>query len=263
MDLKLVRKERVNMEKRPFELWLIWQNAETRQRYHLGKLFHEDGIYTFTYATDGYRRKLAEAMDNGYRPHLAFPDTNKVYTSNKLFGPFSRRLPDERRPDYEAILQELGLPSDSTEMDVLRATGGILATDSYEFVSPIFIEGNHFDLDFFVAGWRHYGGEHVINQLQRGDVVNLELEPENPKDEMAVLVMSVNEEKLGYIPAFYSGWMFEMIERRINYRARIESIHPQAVPHRKVNISIKGELNRLMDIRKILNDKNDLKLVMS
>ncbi|GAB3042361.1 hypothetical protein [Virgibacillus ainsalahensis] len=41
------------MRKRPFELWLIWQNVETRQRYHEGKLLYQDGIYTFSYETSG------------------------------------------------------------------------------------------------------------------------------------------------------------------------------------------------------------------
>lgn len=250
------------MKRRPFELWLIWQNAETRQRYHVGRLLHQDGIYTFSYQTSGYRRKLAEAMDNGYQPHLAFPDTNRVYTSNKLFGPFARRLPDPRRPDYQVVLQDLGLPLDCTEMDVLRATGGILATDSYEFVSPVFVEGNHFDFDFFVAGWRYYEGESVIDQLQSGDIVDFFLDPKNREDSKAVVVMSVNGEKLGYIPAFYSGWMFEIIQKKCTYQATIESIHPHAVPHRKVNISIVGELNHSIDIAEVLNDKEQLRLVV-
>lgn len=250
------------MNKRPFELWLIWQNVETRQRYHIGSLLHQNGIYTFNYETSGYRRKLAEAMDNGYRPHLAFPDTHKEYTSNKLFGPFARRLPDPRRPDYQTVLQELGLSNDCTEMDVLRASGGILATDSYEFVSPIFIENDYFDLDFFVAGWRYYEGDHVIEQLKSGEVVEFLLDSKNPKDRNAVLVMSVKGAKLGFIPAFYSGWMYEVIDKGCNYQARIESINPQAVPHRKVNISVIGEINTSADIDKVLKDKNQLSPVM-
>jgi len=39
----------------------------------------------------------------------------------------------------------LGLTPDCTEMDLLRATGGRLATDSYEFVAPIYVHGDHFD----------------------------------------------------------------------------------------------------------------------
>ncbi len=250
------------MRKRPFELWLIWQNVETRQRYHVGRLLHEDGIYTFLYEKNGYRRKLAEAMDNGYRPHLAFPDTNKTYTSRNLFGPFARRLPDHRRPDYPSVLGELGLSLECTEMDILRATGGILATDSYEFVSPILVDNNLFDLDFFVAGWRYYNGEQVIDQLQVGDLVEFSLDPENDHDNKAIVVMSVNGEKLGFIPAFYSGWMYEVIEKNCNYQAKVWAIHPQAVPHRKVSISITGEVSQFMNIQQLLNDKEELRLVL-
>lgn len=67
------------MKSRPFELCLIWQNIETRQRYHVGRLIYKDGNYTFSYETKGYRRKLKEAIENGYRPHLAFPDIHKTY----------------------------------------------------------------------------------------------------------------------------------------------------------------------------------------
>lgn len=251
------------MKKRPIELWLIWQNIETRQRYHVGSLQYQNDIYKFSYETNGYRRKLAEAMENGYRPHLAFPDTNRVYTSNKLFGPFSRRLPDPRRPDYQTVLRELGLPKINSEMDVLQATGGILATDPYEFVTPIIVENQCFDLDFFVAGWRYYDGDSVIDNLTTGDVVEFLLNPENKEDNKAVIVLSEDGEKLGYIPAFYSGWMFEIIEQKYSYQAKIIAIHPQAVSHRKVNISIVGEINQSFDINKVLNDKDQLRLVMS
>lgn len=97
-----------------------------------------------------------EAMENGYRSHLAFPDITKSYSSDRLFGTFESRLPDKRRPDFNELVQELGLPKEYAEMDLLRATGGRLATDSYEFVHPLYVEDNHFDFDFYVAGWRYY-----------------------------------------------------------------------------------------------------------
>ncbi|MDV2888099.1 hypothetical protein RYX45_23330, partial [Alkalihalophilus pseudofirmus] len=73
--------------------------------------------------------------------------------------------------------------------------------------------------------------------------------------------MSVNGEKLGFIPAFYSGWMFEIIEKKCNYQAKVRAIHPQAVPHRKVSISIAGEVNQFVDIQEVLNDKEELQVV--
>ena len=206
---------------------------------------------------DAWNFFLKEAMDNGSRPHVAFPDINKTYTSTKLFGPFSRRLHDPRRPDYSERLKELGLSPKPTEMEVLRATGGILATDSYEFVTPIFIDEDYFALDFFIAGWRYYDGERVIHQLKVGDTVHFLLENDNDKDNRAVIVMSMNGEKLGYIPAFYSGWMYEILKRNCDYKVRVVAIHPQAVPHRKVRISVVS-----INIQEVLLEQEDLLLVM-
>ncbi|MFD1039401.1 hypothetical protein ACFQ3N_13500 [Virgibacillus byunsanensis] len=85
--------------------------------------------------------------------------------------PFECWLSDRRRPDFDDLLQELGLPKDYTEMDLLQATGGRLATDSYEFVNPIYVNDNHFELDFYIAGWRYYDGEEIFNNLKPGDKV--------------------------------------------------------------------------------------------
>lgn len=94
---------------RPFVLWLIWQNERTRQRYHIGNLVHHEGKYVFYYEKSRKRRGLLDALENGYQPHLAFRDIDKIYVSDRLFGPFERRLPDRRRPDFLKILRTHGL----------------------------------------------------------------------------------------------------------------------------------------------------------
>ncbi|WAA14009.1 HIRAN domain-containing protein [Fervidibacillus halotolerans] len=230
------------MSNRPFVLWLIWQNQETRQRYHIGTLSSLNGEYTFSYELSGKRRTLIEAMENGYRPHLAFRDVNKVYKSNRLFDAFARRLPDKRRPDFHELLESLGLPKDYTDMDLLRATGGRLATDPYEFVAPIYRYGNHFDFDFFIAGWRYYEGEKALRELKIGEEVRLERELKNPKDKKAVVILSTKSgSKLGYVPAFYSGFMFDVIEKQDQFYAKVEKINYNAKPQLKVVISVVGE----------------------
>ena len=245
----------------PFVLWLIWQNTKTRQRYHIGNLVHEEDKYIFYYENREYRRTLKEAMDHGYKPHVAFPDINKVYTSTTLFGPFARRLPDERRPDFDHILTEHGLSRDYTEMDLLRVTGGRLATDSYEFVSPIYVVNDHFDFDFYIAGWRHYHGEDIIHELKEGQDVYFKMEKDNPEDSKAVIVLSdKNGIKLGYIPAFYSGFMFQAIQNNCHFHAKIEKINYNAKPQLRVYISVEGTLTSNFTFHK--NNQDQTLMVM-
>lgn len=245
MAYELERRERLNMHPRPFVLWLIWQNTETRQRYHIGNLSYLNGTYTFTYELNGERRTVTEAMANGYRPHLAFRDIQKTYVSERLFNAFSRRLPDKRRPDFQEVLQSLGLSNEYTELDLLRATGGRLATDPYEFVTPIFKEHHHFDFEFYVAGWRYYDGDQVISELRVGDEVQMKLDPDNPEDHKAVVIMTTQSgAKLGFIPAFYSGFMFDVIRNNGTFKTRIEGIYPSANAQRKVSVSVVGQLNQ-------------------
>lgn len=73
-------------------------------------------------------------------------------------------------------------------MDLLRVTGGRLATDSYEFVQPVYIEGNHFDFDFHIAGWRYYNGENCLHNLEVGSKLVLEHEITNEQVPHAVMV---------------------------------------------------------------------------
>jgi hypothetical protein len=238
---------------RTYVLWLIWQNEKTRQRYHIGNLEHHDGEYIFYYEKSEKRRTLFEAMDAGYKPHLSFRDIESTYTSDVLMGPFARRLPDKRRPDYLVILRGLGLTPDCTEMDLLRATGGKLATDSYEFVAPIYVHGDHYDFDFYVAGWRYHDGEKALANLTPNMKVSFLMEPTNIEDPEAVIVLSDElGHKLGYIPSFYSGFMCGVIQRGENYQAKIESIYPFAEPQQKVKISVEG---KLQDIRSMLLDQ--------
>lgn len=42
---------------------------------------------------------------------------------------------------------------------------------------------------------------------------------------------------------------------------KIDSIHPQAVPHRKISISVTGEVNQFVNISKVLNDEEALRAV--
>lgn len=227
---------------RPYLLWLIWRNVHTRQRFRIGNLIHESGIYKFEYENKNKHRGLNEALENGYRPHLAFPDLKRVYVSDKLFGPFSRRLPNTSRPDFSKLLAKYGLASDYTQMDLLRVKGGRLATDSYEFTHPVYIESSHFDFDFHIAGWRHYDGDEYLENLTCDTELFFEKEPSNGQDPFAIMVKTIEGALLGYVPAFFSEFMTQVIDKGCYYQIKVEDIDTHAIPQLKVDVSVTGEL---------------------
>ncbi|MGE6590696.1 HIRAN domain-containing protein [Bacillus mycoides] len=234
-------------------LWLIWQNIETRQRYHIGNLYHDQTGYYFEYEKSKKHRGLQEALEQGYCLHLAFPDLKKTYYSSFLFSAFSRRLPSTGRPDFNELLKHYGLSNDYTEMDLLRVTNGRLGTDSYEMVAPIFIDDNRFGFDFFVAGWRHYEGEALLETLSSATLVCLKREPENKQDSFAVRVDTESGNSLGYVPAFYSEFVAEVLDKGCTYKLQIDKIDAGAIPQLRMNILVEGYLDHNVDKNVLLN----------
>ncbi len=75
-----------------------------------------------------------------------------------------------------------------------------------------------------------------------GDEVIFELDEINPEDEKAVVIITTQSAyKLGYVPAFYNGFMHDVIKNSGTYKAKVEGVHIDANPQQKVNISFVGE----------------------
>lgn len=224
-------------------LWLIWQNSETRQRYHVGNLQYKNERFSFSYDHSGKHRGLYEALVNGYRPHLAFPDVNLTYASSFLFPSFKRRLPDPGRPDFQALLKKFGLTRNCSEMDMLYVTGGRLATDSYELVLPILIHENKLVLNFYVAGIRHYIKRDMLI-LNISDL-HLVREPANTHDPFAVRIETQSSQLLGYVPAFYSEFISNMLEKQITYTLNVLDVDEQAIPQLSIRVSLQAPVNNV------------------
>ena len=224
------------------KLFLLWQNKKSRNWYHVGNLIYENSRYFFEYQTAQTKRNVFEALDNGYRLHPAFPDVDQKYESEILFSAFARRLPVKSRKDYQVILKNLGITKESTDFEIMSITGGTINSDNYEFVKPIEYDGNNFSLDFYLRGWRHYNNS--IDHLKSNDVLSLAMEPENQFDKDAVAIYKNNEKKIGYVPAFYSAFITEMIKsekkfKEVNYT--LDYVYdPEALSHFKVEVEIKG-----------------------
>lgn len=233
------------MVEKAIELWLAWKEPKSRQRYVVGKLWH-NREYKFRYinSTEEFARKvnncgvdLAEKL--GFVRLVPFPET-KEYSNPKLFYIFERRLPNRSRRDFAKLAKDLGLTVNCTPLELLQATGGRLATDTMEFVSPfVFSKEGAFDIDFNVAGWRHYRGEQAMSELSVGTVLKLALEPDNAFDPFAIQVRSPGNIMLGYVPVYYSRYLDEVV-RSEDYEARVLKIGPPEEPEIRLTVKVKG-----------------------
>ncbi|MFT8318823.1 MAG: HIRAN domain-containing protein [Sporolactobacillus sp.] len=224
-------------------LWLIWQNNETRQRYHVGNLLYNEKkrTYLFWYDQSGKHRGLADALKDGYNPHLSFPNLDKCYLSHTLFSPFQRRLPDAGRPDFLSLLKKFGLTKDYTEMDMLYVTGGRLATDSYEFVQPIIVQNNLMTINFYIAGIRHYNAQDEPMNLTFGKSLRLIREPSNNYDPFAVRIETEDNHLIGYVPAFYSEFVSKLLQYKVNNKLKLLEIDEHAIPQLRIRASLIAE----------------------
>ena len=184
-------------------LYLIWKHPETRHQYVVGVL-SKNGMFEFEYS-----HEIDSAIKEGFSQIKAFEDTNKKYTSGKLFPVFASRLPDRKRRGISDILKKYDL-DEYDEYLLLKRSGARLPIDTFEFVDPIFDDEQTVSRDFFVAGTRHYlpcNGDicdfEGIN-INPNDELVLKLEPNNKYDSYAVEILNADGVKLGYVPRYYS-----------------------------------------------------------
>lgn len=214
-------------------LLVVWQDEKSRSYYHIGTLSYYNGLYEFVYTPKDGKKKLGGALKNGYMIHPAFPDTTKTYRSKRLFPAFDRRIPSSDRKDYVEILANLGLTKNASKMDILRATRGRLASDTYSFEQPLRLDENKvLRSSFFVHGMRHQNlPSDWSTWIKEHNVLDLVQEPENEHDPYAVAIYTKRGERLGYIPAFYSNAVFSLIDNGLTPIVRVVYANEKSHPH--------------------------------
>ncbi|WP_299090445.1 HIRAN domain-containing protein [uncultured Metabacillus sp.] len=210
-----------NMISEITDLLLIWKDPETRSRFTVGKLTYnkDSDIYKFYYKDP----ELSEAVKHRFQNYPNFPNLKQHYeVKGNIFPSIKKRLPQPKRPDYGEILIEYGLNNTSTDMEILEATRGRLATDTFEFVKEIsYKKGQSFEVTFDLAGARYADFQNVCDTLKVGDTISMELDPANEHDDNAVMVLSSDSVKLGYVPKYYSCEFKKMILDGAKYTAKI------------------------------------------
>lgn len=212
----------------PQRLLLTWQapeNAEQRTRYIVAELIRNENHIILRYLHSS--KDFNDARKYGFESHPAFPDFTKEYSSNVLES-FMHRLPPRTRGDFPQILASLCISEEigkqMSDFALLGYAHAKLPLDGFAIIHPFENVTGSCELLTEVAGARYYMEN--IKQLHEGQTVQLESEPENTHDNLAIRVVS-EDKKIGNInrallPAFHQ-WL--QTQRQI--QATIERINGQ------------------------------------
>jgi hypothetical protein len=217
-------------------------------------LSFDGGLYKFAYLD------RAKAID-GFRPLLGFEDLDYSYESDGLFPLFAQRAMDPRRPDYGRYISELALDETSTPWEQIARSGGTREGDTLQlFPVPRFSDGA-WKCFFLASGVRYLlkksvmvdgvprgsyepeALEKLLNDLEPGDVLQLEAEPDNEWSRFALLVTTEGGEPLGYVP--------QLLVEALNVphsdhkvHAKVEQVNPlEAGWHMRLLVEMTADLD--------------------
>lgn len=189
-------------------LYVAWQDGETREWIPVALLSEADGGYSLTY-TRGARRC------SGFIGLGRMTDLGKVYYSQTLFPFFQNRVISKSRPEYKSYLSWLGLTTITDDpMNVLSVTGGLRATDSFELVPAPHREGDKLVLDFFPRGLRHMppATSAAIAVLTPGTRLYLLRDIQNKFDSNALLLRTdAPNVAIGYLAKYYGAGLDRLL----------------------------------------------------
>lgn len=226
------------------KLWLIWQDEESRKKYHVGTLSKNNDNYRFEYSNQQKFRGLGEALKIGYPYLFPFKDMDRTYESKNMFPTFIKRLPNKNRPDYANLLKRFGLNENASDMEILKITKGKTGVDSYEFISPLKVEGNKLRTKFFIEGARHYDFSEIQNPgiyFKKHPRLKLKSDPVI-QDSTAIKVLSQDNHVLGYVPAVYSKVLTEIM-KHVVLELHIEHVNLDTLLPLSLYLSVEAEIS--------------------
>lgn len=185
----------------PERLLLTWQpldeNAPQRTRRVVAEIFvSTDGVWTFHYQKDS--PDFAKAWEAGFRGVPAFDVNGDTFTQG-VHDTFLRRLPPRKREDFAEFLalHRLPFPFKGTDLALLGYTGAKLPSDGFALVPEFPVDAPPIDFMLEVAGARHLPAADIAS-LKCGELVQFELDTENPVDQDA-LALLYHGQRIGYV----------------------------------------------------------------
>ena len=144
------------------------------------------------------------------------------------------------RPAYYSNHQE-AIPIEAATYKQYKLLVISLAFTLSNLLAVVDKRGWHFTnpLPLFIAGFQHYDGALVINQMSIGDSIELCPEPGNPYDPESI-ALYFNGVMIGYIPAdqnSLASTLFHFGHRNI-LECRILQVDKEAAPWKQVRVGL-------------------------
>lgn len=91
----------------------------------------------------------------------------------------------------------------------------------------------------YVAGYRFYDGDSVIEELRVGSRLHLRRQPSNPYDSKAIEILTDDGVKLGYVPMRLNPLPASLLDSGERVTAEIVELDLGAVPWERVRFALK------------------------
>ncbi len=208
-------------------LILIWQDPRTHSFVRVAHLDEfTSGGYVFTYEPG--------AVTDGFTALAEFPDLDRAYARDRLPAFFDNRVMDSGRRTYGDYRGWLGLAEDGadTPFEVMVRTGAGRATDTFNVVDDLRVDGAAVSTRFFLAGVGHVdGAAETIAGLAAGSVLQLRRETTNTWNSLALLLYAAPSRPVGWVPDWLVDDVTRLLERSAEVIVLAEKVNPDAPPH--------------------------------
>jgi len=213
---------------RPPVLFVTWRSPKTHSIIPVGRLiYRDDKLYEFTYI-----KKAQEAIQQGFMAFLDFPYLGQFYLSHQLFPLFSNRVMPVSRPEFREYIGALGLSQENADpMHILARTGGRRETDQIEmFPLPLSDpQTGAFATHCLIRGIRYMPQpvvEERIADLRPHEPLFLLWDAQNELDPTSLAVRTRDYVLLGYLPAYLSREMCELLSSLPQPQVFVVQVNP-------------------------------------
>lgn len=217
-------------EKRRREYRVIWQDQASRSLVHIGWLIYTGDEFQYSYTEDA-------KLHSEFQPFPAFPSLDRSYRSSELFPFFSVRLSNTADPEFDTIVDALGIDrNQATPAELLARAPSESPHDTIQVVpEPTVLPNGGLCRVFLVSGVRHANEQRpaevsqLLETLRAGDPLELISEPTNPVNPRA-LQLAANQVVIGWVPNYLVDEIHMHLEGRRRASFTVERANGPEVP---------------------------------